>query len=489
MSTPTALAADLVEALRRHRDGGGTAVVHNGRSIGYAELAGRIDALAAGLGPDPGTVAVLTSRTPETVVALFAILAAGGAYCPVDPSFPAERRAAMLSAVGCRTVVATAEGQPIPDGVRVLTVPEAPSGDGIITGGAPSDPAYVLFTSGSTGAPKPVLTPRRAIAATTASLRELFAITPDDRVLQFASLNWDTCFEEILPTLTAGATLVLDDEAHTGSFPRFLRMVAERGVTVADLPTAYWHELVHHLADYRDPLPPSLRLLIIGGEAARPARLADWHDLDTGHVRLLNTYGCTETTLITHAAELSAETGERVPIGRALPHVVERVTDEGELLVGGPALALGYLGLPEVSAERFAELPDGRFFRTGDRVERRPDGQLLHLGRLDAELKIRGIRVDPGEVEAHVGAHPDVAAVAVTGATVAGRTVLIAYVVAAAQADGAGLPAAIRAHLHAIVPGHLVPGRLTVVEELAYTASGKVDRAATHRRYEREARR
>ncbi|MEV0644001.1 amino acid adenylation domain-containing protein [Phytomonospora sp. NPDC050363] len=489
MTTPTALeAADLSAEFARHAGGTGPAIVHNGRTIAYRELADRVDALAEGLGPDPGTVAVLTSRTPETVVALLAILAAGGTYCPVDPAFPAVRRDAMLAAAGCRSVVVTAPGQTPPPGLLAVDAAAPPPSRGGRTAPAgPGRPAYVLFTSGSTGVPKPVATPRGAIAATVASLRDLFGVTADDRVLQFASLNWDTCFEEILPALTGGATLVLDDEAHTGSFPRFLRAIAERGVTVADLPTAYWHELVHHLTDYGDPLPDCLRLLIIGGEAASPARLADWHRLETGGVRLLNTYGCTETTLITHAAELGAEVDGRVPIGHALPHVVEEIGADGELLIGGPALALGYLGLPEETAARFAELPDGRFFRTGDRVVRAGDAGLLHMGRIDGELKIRGVRVDPAEVEALIGAHPAVAAVAAVGATVAGRTLLVAYVVASGD-DPEDLPGEVLGHLRTTVPGHLVPGRLTVVGELAYTASGKVDRAATHRRYAREGR-
>ena len=152
-------------------------------------------------------------------------------------------------------------------------------------------PAYVLFTSGSTGEPKPVLTPGDAFGTTVAALAELFELTADDRVLQFASMNWDTCFEEILPTLTVGAALVFDDEAHTGSFRRFLRMVEERRISVLDLPTAFWHELVRHLAEDDDPLPACLRLVVIGGEAASPARLADWHpwtpaDPAAQHLRL-----------------------------------------------------------------------------------------------------------------------------------------------------------------------------------------------------------
>lgn len=471
--------ADLLSSLGGHTEA--TAILHNGRPITHGELAGRVSSVAAALGPHPGAVAVYTSRTPETIAALLGVLIAGGAYVPVDPAYPEERQEAMLAAAGTGTILVTAPGQAPPPETRVLDVRTLPTGNAASSPVDGEDTAYILFTSGSTGAPKPVVTPRRAISTVTAALRDLFAITPADRVLQFASLNWDTCFEEILPALTSGATLVVDDEAHTGSFPRFLRMAAARGVTVLDLPTAYWHELVRHLAEDGGTLPESLRLLIIGGEAASPARLAEWHGLGVTGVRLLNTYGCTETTLITHAGDLHTTVNGRVPIGRALPHVMERVTPEGELLIGGPALSLGYLGQPEATAARYDE--DG-FFHTGDRVERLPDGRLLHLGRLDGEVKIRGVRVDPSEVESLIAAHPDVAAVAVAGVQSAGRTVLAAYVVPAAHTDPADLRAAVLGRLRETAPAHLVPGRLTVVTELAYTASGKVDRAETRRRHE-----
>jgi nonribosomal peptide synthetase protein VioO len=384
------------------------------------------------------------------VIALLGVLAAGGAYMPIDPSFPAERVAAMHAA---------AQSEPV------------------------AGPSYVLFTSGSTGEPKPVLTPGAAIGTTVAALAGLFELTEDDRVLQFASVNWDTCFEEILPTLTVGAALVIDDEAHTGSFRRFLRMVAERRISVLDLPTAFWHELVRHLAEEDARLPECLRLLVIGGEAASPARLADWHGLDTGAIRLLNTYGCTETTMITHAADLGPGTVGPIPIGRALPHVRELIEDTGELLVGGPALAAGYLGRPEATAERFVERADGRWFRTGDRVSRGPDGLLFHQGRIDHQVKVRGIRVDPAEVEAHLTRHPAVAAAAVTGVTLAGRTALVGYVaVPGAALEGPDLLGWLRQR----VPAHLVPSRITLVPELVHTTSGKVDRAGTHRRYASE---
>jgi nonribosomal peptide synthetase protein VioO len=437
------------------------AIIHNGVALTYAEVSERVAETARALGAGPRVVGVLTRRSPETVIALLGILAAGGAYCPIDPSFPAPRRQEMIEAAGCRLlgeIVPAGDGLPRPE---------------------PDDPAYVLFTSGSTGRPKPVLTSRRAIGTTTAALRDLFAITPSDRVLQFASLNWDTCFEEILPTLTGGGALVFDDEAYTGSMPRFLRAIEAHGITVLDLPTAFWHELVRHLSDDGIQLPSCVRLMIIGGEAANPARVADWFRLGHGGVRLLNTYGCTETTLITHAVDITADSvagGARIPIGRALPHIHERITAEGELLIGGPAIASGYLGRPEETAERFVDLDGERFFRTGDRVGREADGVLRHEGRLDHAVKIRGVRVDPGEVEARITEHPAVAAAAVIGVTLAGRTALIAYVVGTPGED-------LSAWLRERVPAHLVPSQITFVGELVATTSGKTDRAATHRRY------
>ncbi|MEU5631215.1 amino acid adenylation domain-containing protein [Streptomyces rishiriensis] len=474
------------------------AIECDGRESTYAELAHRVRATARELGTAPGPVGVLTDRSEATVVALLGILAAGGVYVPVDPSFPAARRQALLEAAGCTRVLGPSGLVPVPttapdtaaDGAhRASPAPEA---------GDPEAPAYTLFTSGSTGRPKPVLTPKRAIAASVASLRDLFALTPADRVLQFASLNWDTCLEEILPALTTGATLVFHEEAYTGSIPRLLRAVAATRVTLLDLPTAFWHELVRHLAESDEQLPDCVRTVVIGGEAVSPARLAEWRTRDTGRVRLVNTYGCTETTLITHAVDLhgpgapgpGAWWGEHggVPVGRPLPHVTDAIGPDGELLVSGPALALGYRDLPEVTAERFVtrQGPDGpvRWFRTGDRVARRPDGHLVHEGRLDAEIKVRGIRVDPGEIEAHLTAHPEVGVAVVVGTRVEDRTTVTAYVVPQrADADDAALARQVLRDLRASVPGHLVPHRVTVVPGLVHTAGGKIDRLGTHRRH------
>jgi nonribosomal peptide synthetase protein VioO len=480
---------DVVDAFREvvDRYPARQAIIHNGRSLTYAGLSARVQATALRLGQRPGVVGVFATHSPDTVIRLLGVLAAGGSYCPIDPAFPAIRQREMLAAADCRVVLAAD---------RELSSPTSgPTRTECAT--EPEDPAYTLFTSGSTGTPKLVVTPRRAIASAVASLHDLFGLTPADRVLQFASLNWDTCFEEILPTLTTGASLVFNDEAHSGSFPRILRMIENERITVLDLPTAFWHELVGYLVEYRAALPGCVRVMVIGGEPVSPARLADWCDLETARIRLVNTYGCTETTLVTHAVDLHGPqaarfdspwwTTVRVPIGWALPHVREHLSEERELLIGGPSLALGYRGRPEETEARFVTLDIGAgaetYFRTGDRVTRSVDGMLVHQGRIDGEIKVRGIRVDPAETEAHVAGHPDVGAVAVTGATIAGRTTLVAYVVPRhSTADGA-LGVDVLAHLRTRVPAHLVPSHVTVVSELVYTPSGKVDRAGTHRRH------
>ncbi|MDG4765018.1 amino acid adenylation domain-containing protein [Solwaraspora sp. WMMD406] len=485
------VADDLValfrRSARRHPDR--TAIVHNGQPMTYAELDAAVDRVADQLGPNPGVIGVWTSRSPDTIVHLLGVLAAGGTYCPIDRAYPAERRDALLLASGARTTLPTSTAVP----TVAAAVGAAP--DRVSDG---EYPAYILFTSGSTGVPKPVLTPRRAITASASALAALFDLTPQDRVLQFASLNWDTCFEEILPSLISGATLVFNDEAYAGSFPRLLRMVAAESITMLDLPTAFWHELVHYLVEYETTLPDSVRLVIIGGEAVSAARLADWRSLDTAGIRLINTYGCTETTLVTHAADLhgplaAGATSGPAPIGWALPHVREDISDEGELLIAGPSVAAGYLGLPTETAARFVtrDAGDGPevYFRTGDRVSRRPDGALSHEGRLDNQIKVRGVRVDPGEVETYIAEHPGVAATVVVGVTVANHTTLTAYVVPKVRADPPTpvdpdlFGADVLAYLRSRVPRHLIPDRITVVADLVYTPSGKVDRAGTHQRH------
>ncbi|KWX66498.1 AMP-binding protein [Mycobacterium sp. NAZ190054] len=464
-----------------------TAVVYNGTATSYRDFAQRVHRTAPrcgtgdlGAAKNPsGLIGVLVSHDPAVAEHLLGILQADATYCPVDAASPAGRRQAVATALGVSTLVAAARKPH--DGSRIEALP--------VSRRRGSDAAYVLCTSGSTGTPKPVAVSRTALTVTVRALRELFALTPQDRVLQFASLGWDTCLEEILPALTAGAAVVFDDRAHHGSFPTFLRMLAEQGVTVLDLPTAFWHELVLFLDEERTALPEHVRLVIIGGERVDPTRLRQWGGLDTGHIRLLNTYGCTETTMITHAVQLSGPGTEpavaacdtEAPIGRPLPHVRDHVSDDGELLVSGPGLAIGYLGSPASTAAAFPVEDHGsgpeRWFHTGDLVVRGEGGLLFSRGRSDQQVKVRGVRVHPAEVEMQLTSHPAVAGAVVVGERLLGGTALTAYVVTSRETTAAEL----KRYLGERLPSQFVPSRVRFVKELVYTPSGKVDRAATRR--------
>ncbi len=477
------------------------AIVHNGAAITYRDLAERVRVAASRYrvrrldadGPS-GLIGVLVSHTPAVVVHLLGILQAPATYCPIDAALPVARKQALAAVLGLDRLFGVAPDPHEQTNLRIETLDE----DQVAADeGLPqplwhrTDPAYVLCTSGSTGAPKPVVVSRHALTVTVRALRDLFALTPADRVLQFASLGWDTCLEEILPAMTAGATLVFDEEAQSGSFPRFVRMLAQREVTVLDLPTAFWHELVLFLHEEHAVLPASVRLVVIGGERVDQTRLRQWRDLEGGHIRLLNTYGCTETTMVTHAVKLAgpgtepevASRDAEAPLGRPLPHVRDHVTDDGELLVSGPSLATGYLGSPELTASGFPVVSTGhgsgptRWFRTGDLVTRGEQNLLYSRGRADEQVKVLGVRVHPAEVEAQLNTHHAVAGAVVVGERLLGRTSLTAYVVPSL----ATTPVELKRHLRERLPSQFVPSRVKFVAALAYTASGKVDRAATRR--------
>ncbi|WP_241177769.1 AMP-binding protein [Mycolicibacterium nivoides] len=475
------------------------AVVHNGSVITYRDLAEQVRLTALHYRPGrfgvegaSGLTGAVVAHTPAAVNHLLGSLQAGATYCPIDAGLPVVRKQALAAAIGVDRLFAEAWDPRERTKLRVESLDEDPV---VADVDLPqplwdrSDAAYVLCTSGSTGAPKPVVVSRQALSVTVRALRHLFALTPEDRVLQFASLGWDTCLEEIVPALTSGATLVFDDAAYSGSFPRFIRMLAEREISVLDLPTAFWHELVLFLDEERALLPSSIRLMVIGGERVDPTRLRRWRDLDVGHIRLLNTYGCTETTMITHAVQLSgpgtdpgvAYVDDDVPLGRPLPHVRDHVSDDGELLVSGPALANGYLGAPELTATGFPVADHGsgpiRWFRTGDLVVRGERGLLYSRGRTDEQVKVLGVRVHPAEVEAQLTSHPAVGGAVVVGERRLGRTALTAYVVPLAEVA----PSELQGYLRQRLPSQFVPSAVRFIAALSYTASGKVDRTATSR--------
>ncbi|MFG1810664.1 amino acid adenylation domain-containing protein [Streptomyces sp. NPDC049040] len=436
----TPAVADLFAAAVRERPGA-VALSCGDRLVSYAELDARADELAAGL-PRGGVVGIRLGRSVDAVAAMLAAWRAGSAYLPLDPEYPEQRLAFMAQDSGA-SVVLTPEGpQPQP-------------------GSAAADAAYVIYTSGSTGVPKGVAVGHRALAARVAWMREAYELGPGDRIVQFASLSFDTHAEEIFPALAAGARIDLLPEGAITLTDHL------DGVTVLDLPTAYWHHLVDEID--RIDWPDTLRLVILGGEQVHEAAVVRWRERFGDRVRLVNTYGPTEATVIATAAELTG--GGRPPIGRPIggtrivlrgPHG-EPVPpgSPGELCIGGEGLADGYLGRPDLTAERFVLIDGQRYYRSGDRARLRPDGQLEFLGRLDDQVKLRGFRIEPGEIEARLGGR---GAVAVHGETLVGYTV--------------GDPARLADGLRAALPQHLVPSVWVELDALPLTPGGKLDRAA-----------
>ncbi|MGF1425059.1 non-ribosomal peptide synthetase [Kitasatospora sp. LaBMicrA B282] len=497
----------IVSALRSvaalHPDA--PALVDPEGTLTYRELWSTVNALAANLrrfGIARGDrVGVAAERTRHSLLSMLALARAGAAYVPLDGTQPATRLQRMIAGSGVRTVVGrSAALTAVPQGLPVefvhidLALRSAAAADTAMPD--PKDPVYVIHTSGSTGDPKGVLVPHRALHTAAQSLIGLCGIGPGDRVLSFASLSWDTSGEEIYSAFLSGATLVIDPAANSGSIPAFLGALRRNRITVVDLPTAFWNELVAFLDEdgASDDVAAELgdvRLVIIGGEEVRAPQVRAWAKRIPDRIRLLNTYGQTETVLVTHAAELSGGIGrdlcpdDRVPIGTPLGHVqqllVPRSGADGaaELLVGGPTLSLGYIGKPEETAARFRPGPDGTglYYHTGDLVAERPDGQLDFVGRCDRQIKIRGLRVEPEEVERVLHAHPDLQAAAVAPSTEPSGAMVLTACIVPLDPHRASAPSAeqVRAWLAERLPDYLVPKHIRAVDRLPLLPNGKVN--------------
>ncbi|MFJ4093921.1 amino acid adenylation domain-containing protein [Kitasatospora sp. NPDC089913] len=448
-----------------------------GRTLSYAELDRLSDELAGRLGAVAGRpVAVRLSPSFELVTALLAIWKAGAGYLPLDPAHPEERRRLMLRESGAVALLTDEDGT----GLRVVPTPAGPG-----TAEDLSGLAYVLYTSGSTGTPKAVAVDHAALAARVDWMAgpDGYRLTPGDRIVQFASIGFDTHAEELWPALASGACVVLLPGGGR-TLPELLRGPDGPSVTVLDLPTAYWEELVSH--DDRTPWPAALRLVVLGGSEVRAEAVARWRERHGDTVRLVNTYGPTEATVIVTATDLGAPDAARRPsLGRPLPGVRLYVLDErgallprgseGELYIGGTGLARGYLGRPDLTAPAFPQDPfgGGRMYRTGDRARWRSDGRLDYLGRGDEQVKLRGYRIEPAEIEAALTALPEVARAA---AVVRGGRRLVAYAVPAPSATPDA--AALREHLTGLLPAYLVPDTVVLLDTLPLTLNGKLDTAA-----------
>jgi len=497
------VAPSLAEQIQKHARTRPTAValIAGERSWSYAEL----DAAARAAASEFGACGLRAGRLqaidlphgPDAVIAILATLYLGAGYAALDPKHPPARRQKIVNELEpCLLVSAPDAPQALelPATTRRCTTFQSPNTSAaaleLFTAPAGEQVAYVVFTSGSTGEAKGVMVSHAALAHFVHAARSVYEFTTEDRVLQFAPLAFDASVEELFVTWTTGATLVLRDDARLDSLRAFCLACERERISVLDLPTAFWHELTLALEAGSASLWPDLRLVIIGGEAALPGRLDAWQRL-APRVRLLNTYGPAEATVVATTADLSHwKDGSEVPIGLPLPGVEALLVDDqgqlleamestGELYLAGPTLSSGYFRRPDLTRQRFVSLPGfPRAYRTGDRVARAADGRLSFVGRADDELKISGYRVAPAEVEAALSKHPLVRTCAVLAESGSAAKHLIAHVEADAERV---TQAELRQFLLESLPAAMVPSLFEIHAELPRSSNGKLARALLRR--------
>jgi amino acid adenylation domain-containing protein len=467
------------------------AVVGGGERLTYAELLARARALAGTLrtrGVGRGdAVGILLPRSALSAVAPLAVLIAGAAYVPLDPAHPPARIGRSLADAGAGVALTSAAlAERLPAGVEAIDVTAASGGEPLVECEARAeDLAYVMYTSGSTGEPKGVEVTHRNIARLVDD-PGFAELGPGTVMLHAASPAFDATTLELWGPLANGGTVAVLGEQPSPD--AVAAAIAAHGVTTAWLTAGLFHELV----DRRPDCLGSLRHLLAGGDVLSPAHVSRALAALPVDGRLSNGYGPTETTTfaLTHELRPGDEVGATVPLGRPIQGTVCEVLDSagqpapvgvvGELWIGGDGVARGYRGDPGLSAERFhpdPERPGARRYRSGDLVRRRPDGVLEFVGRADRQLKVRGVRVEPAEVERVLRDHAAVGDVAVVAYGEAGGERALAAYVVPDEADGGPAPAALRKHALARLPAAMVPTAWLALEALPLNANGKVDRA------------
>jgi amino acid adenylation domain-containing protein len=465
-----------------------------GESLTYRELRSRAAGLARSLrslGIEPeAPVAVLLERTLALPPAILGVWEAGGAYLPLEPGSPVERLAYLLEDSGARVVVTTRDLAPaLPAGlaVRVLYADEVEEED---SSAAPDPPpgrlVYILYTSGSTGRPKGVMVEHGSLAAVLLGIRSELSWTAADSSPCVAPFAFDISLFELLTPLLCGGRALLVQLRPSLDLSGLLRLLAR--ITRLHAVPGLMRQIVDDVLARGLPAP-ALSTVLVGGDAVPGDLLADLRRaFPAAEIRVL--YGPTEGTILCASHRVAAGDEGPLPLlGRPLPDAVLRVCDRagnpvpifapGEIWIGGPGVSRGYLGQPELTAERFPVIAGERFYRTGDLARRRADGTLEFLGRADDQVKIRGFRIEPGEIEAALAAHPGLRAAAVVAREDGGERRLVAYVVAGMDTPPAS--AELREFLRGSLPEPMIPAAFIALPALPLTPNGKVDRRALAR--------
>ena len=480
------------------------AVIYGEEVLSYHALNTQANQMAhylqqQGVGPDV-LVALCVDRCVDMIVAMLAILKAGGAFVPLDPAYPQQRLDWIVKDIQAPVMICHQQyqdrfGQFEGEYICLDALPKGilnQSEESPVVSVIKDHLAYVIYTSGSTGKPKGVMISHANLSNFIESAIEVYQLNPLDHMLQFASISFDVSIEEIFPTLLVGGTLVLRSDDMLDSARMFFRGVDAWDVTVVSLPTAFWHELTNQIADFKDDIPACLRQIIIGGERVLPDKLKTWQQQVGSRVRLINGYGPTECTVIATTFNLTrfTEINGEIPIGKPIFNTQVYVLDPfgqplppgvpGELHIAGAGVARGYLNQPDLTANAFIPNPfntdGGRLYKTGDRVRYLQDGQLQYLGRVDQQIKFRGYRIELGEIESALSSHPLIEDCVVILKDDKKIQQLVGYV----QIDRKGSLTTndIRQFVEQALPHYMIPSAFVMLAQLPMTNGGKVDRKA-----------
>ena len=477
------------------------ALVFKDRCFTYAELNRNANRLAHALNQlgvcAETRVVIIAERSPTLMFAMLAVLKSGAAFVVLDAKSPHERLAGLLEQARPAALItdSSVAARLTASSWRTLLIDqidlEAYAAHDPQTTVQAGNLAYMSFTSGSTGKPKGVLIEHRALVNHASAMAHEFELTPNDRVLQFAAVNFDVAYEEIFPTWLTGAAVVLWPVT-VGVAPvrNFIEFVETQRITVLNLPAPYWHEWVTELDAVG--IPQCVRLVIAGSDTVSRSKFLRWREHAGARVRLFVAYGVTEATITSTLFEPPADfhnTADCMPIGKPIANCSALVLDgqmqpvatgaTGELFLGGAGLARGYFDLPQMTAERFIADPfspatEKRLYRTGDRARRLADGSLEFLGRADDQVKIRGFRIEIGEVENTLRQCPTVSAAVVIAHEDAGEKKLVAYVVPSQTT--ARLDDKLGQFLRDRLPEYMIPAAFVELRALPLTANGKIDR-------------
>lgn len=476
-------------------------------------------------------IGICIDKSPEAIAAMLGVLKAGAAFVPLDPEYPVDRIAFMVEDAAISTIIAQPNHQDTiapfleshlkpgsnnegsPDKINwisseqpTLHIADTSTLSAISIDIKPSDLAYIMYTSGSTGKPKGVQIEHAALATYCYADIERYKVTADDRTLQFSTINFDIAIEEIFPPLLVGGSVVIRPSERSEKLNELSAIINENKITAVHIATAYWHEWVDLMIASKDEIPASLRLMVVTGEKVSTTHYQHWKTLcklSQLEVLWCNAYGPTEATVSASVFIPSDDfSDDNMPIGKPLKRYTARIVDEnylelpvgetGQLLIGGPALARGYLNRTDLNKEVFIETvaqikQQGsqqyqleRMYKTGDLARWLPNGDIEFAGRIDHQIKLGSYRIEPGEIEAAINHHPKVLESLTSHIEVNAKKILISYIaVGQTTFDTASLGAnEIREFLKDRLPPYMVPSRYIFVASFPKTTNGKIDRKA-----------